>query len=205
MKLKYLLAILFAFVSTTAFADDNQTPHNDISFSAGAAIPTGKDTAYLKTAPIISLLYGYRLNRFFQTEGGFQMAFGAANNQNVEASEFGNFVGGDHEFMIPLGGRFFIPLPLQRWQLSVGGGPAYLHYSETAPTAAGSCFTCNSRGGWGFQGLTTVRYLYGDNFYFGTTLQYVSATLNGDAVGSVPATKTNDHWYNVLIGVGLTF
>lgn len=201
MKNKYLFAVLFAFLCTTAFAKENETSHNDVSFSAGAAVPTGN--GFLKTAPMISFQYGRRLNRFFQAEGGLQMAFGAANNQNAEASDFGTVLGGDHEFMLPLSGRFFIPLPLQRWQLSAGGGPAYLHYAETASNA--SCFTCTSRGGWGLQGIMSVRYLYSDNLYFGTTLQYVSATLNGDAVGNVPAIKTSDHWSNVLFGVGFRF
>jgi hypothetical protein len=107
--------------------------------------------------------------------------------------------------MIPFSGRFFVPLPVQRFQLSAGGGPAYLHYAETAPSDASFCLTCTSRGGWGLQGFTTVRYFLGDNFYFGTTLQYVSATLNGAAVGNVPGTKTSDHWSNALFGVGMTF
>jgi hypothetical protein len=39
------------------------------------------------------------------------MAFGAASNQNIEQTDLGTIHGGDHEFMIPLGGRVYIPSP----------------------------------------------------------------------------------------------
>ena len=205
MSKKILFTMLLTLVSTAAFAQDGEESHNDVSFSLGAAVPRGSDRAYLNNAPMISVLYGHRFNRFFQAEGGLQMAFGAANNQNAEESEFGQVMGGDHEFMIPFSGRFYLPLHLKQWQVSAGGGLAYLHYSETAPSEASVCFTCTSRGGWGWQGFTTVRYFLGDNFYIGPTVQYVSATLNGDAVGNVPAMETKDHWANALFGIGLRF
>ena len=206
MSKKILLTIVFTFFSRTLFAQD-EFPHSDVNFAVGAAVPTGSDTTYLKKAPMIALTYGYRFNRLFQAEGGFQMAFGAANNQNPEESEFGTVLGGDHEFMIPFTGRLILPLPLERWQVSVGGGPVYLHYAETAPSEAAYCFTCTSRGGWGLQGSTKIRYLLGDdrNYHIGTVLQYVSGSLNGDAVGNIPATKTTDRWYNVLVEVGFNF
>jgi hypothetical protein len=205
MSKKILFTMLLTLVSTAAFAQDSEESHNDVSFSVGAAVPRGADRAYLNNAPVISLLYGYRLNRFFQAEGGLQMAFGAANNQNVEQSELGTVMGGDHEFMIPFSGRFYVPLHLQQWQVSAGGGLAYLHYSETGSSQAAYCFTCTSRGGWGWQGFTTVRYSLSDNIYIGPTIQYVTATLNGDAVGDVPAAKTTDHWANVMFGIGFRF
>jgi hypothetical protein len=197
--------MFFMLVSTAAFAQESEESHNDVSVSVGAAVPRGADRAYLNNAPMISLMYGYRFNRFFQAESGLQMAFGAANNQNVEESEFGSVVGGDHEFMIPFSGRFYVPLPFQRWKVSAGGGLAYLHYSETATSGASLCYTCTSRGGWGLQGFTTVRYYVGDNFFVGPTVQYISGTLNGDAVGNVPAIQTKDRWMNVLFGFGLRF
>ena len=205
MSKTILLTILCTCACVTAFAQDNEEAHNDVSFSFGAAVPTGSDTAYLQKAPMLLFSYGYRFNRFFQAEGGLQMAFGAANNQNPEQSDFGSVQGGDHELMIPFSGRFFIPLPLKQWQVSVGGGPTYLHYAETAPSDYSGCLTCTSRGGWGLQGFTTVRYFFGDNWYVGTTVQYVSASINGEPVGNIPGTKTTDHWANALFGVGLRF
>ncbi|HEY2380752.1 MAG TPA: hypothetical protein VGK48_06160 [Terriglobia bacterium] len=206
MRKIILLTIFCTLVSTAAFSQDNEIPHNDVNFSVGAGVPTGSDTSYLTNAPMIALMYGYRFNRFIQAESGFQMAFGAANNQNAEESEFGTVQGGDHELMFPFSGRFYVPLPLEKWQLSLGGGGAYLHYAETAVNAQGSpCFTCTTRGGWGTQGFLTIRYLIGDNFYVGTTAQVVSAHINGDAVGNVPAISTTDQWTNVLFNLGFRF
>jgi hypothetical protein len=204
MKLKLAFTTLFLLLSTSLFAQD-EIAHNDVSLSVGAGVPTGQDTSYLNNAPMIAFNYGYRFNKYFGADGGFQMAFGAANNQNPEVSDFGSVQGGDHEFMIPFSGRFFVPLPLQRWQVSIGGGPTYLHYAETAPSDVNGCFTCTSRGGWGAQGFANVKYFFGDNFYVGGTLQYVSARLSGDAVGNVPGISTKDRWMNALMGIGFRF
>lgn len=205
MSKKLLLTIVLCLVSTAVFGQDSEEAHNDVSFSVGAAVPNGADRSYLNKAPMIAFQYGYRFNRLLQAEGGFQMAFNAANNQNVETTDYGQYLGGDHEFMIPFSGRFYIPLPLDKWQLSAGGGPMYLHYAETAPNDGSICYTCTSRGGWGLQGFFTVRRLIGDNFYLGTTAQYVSGSVSGDPVGNAAAIKTTDHWVNVLFNLGLRF
>lgn len=196
------------FVSTLASAQDFH--RNNISAGIGAAIPTGNATNYLSTAPLVSIGYGYRLNRFFQADAGFQVAFGAANNQNAVQTDLGPVQGGDHEYMIPLGGRFIIPMPLKRFEVSAGGGAMYLHYSETAPSNgyySNNCYTCTSRGGWGGYGLANVSYFLDENHNFrvGTTLQYVSASTNGQAVGNVPALATTDHWMTLSFGFGLSF
>src|SRR5579863_9306813 len=122
------------FVATLAFAQDFH--RNNITVGIGPAIPTGNATNYLSTAPLVSVGYGYRFNRFFQADTGFQIAFGAANNQSAVQTDVGPVQGGDHEFMFPLGGRFFVPLPFKRFEVSAGGGAMYLHYSETAPSNA---------------------------------------------------------------------
>jgi hypothetical protein len=93
----------------------------------GPAVPLGSATSYLSTAPFIRLGYGYRINRLFQADFGFQMAFGAAHNQNSVQTDLGPVQGGDHEFMIPLGGRICIPQPFEHPGID-GGGAAYLHY-----------------------------------------------------------------------------
>lgn len=196
------------FVSTLASAQDFH--RNNIIVGIGPAIPTGNATNYLSLAPLVSVGYGYRFNRLFQADAGFQIAFGAANNQNSVQTDLGPIQGGDHEFMVPLGGRFIIPMPLKRFEVSTGGGAMYLHYSETAPSNgyySNSCYTCTSRGGWGGYGLASVSYFLDDNhtFRIGTTLQYISASTNGQAVGNVPGTATADHWMTLSFGFGLSF
>jgi hypothetical protein len=101
-------------------------------------------------------------------------------------------------------------MPLKRFEVSAGGGAMYLHYSETAPSNgyySNNCYTCTSRGGWGGYGLANVSYFLDENHNFrvGTTLQYVSASTNGQAVGNVPALATTDHWMTLSFGFGLSF
>jgi hypothetical protein len=183
---------------------------NNITVGVGPAIPFGNSAKYLGTAPLFQVGYGYRFNRWFQADVGFQAAFGAANNQNAEVTDFGQIQGGDHEFMIPLGGRIFIPSPFKRFEFSAGAGTAYLHYSETVPQngfVTNNCYSCTSRGGWGGYGLANVSYFLdeGHTFRVGTTFQVITASTNGQAVGNVPAIRTTDHWANVVFQFGMSF
>jgi hypothetical protein len=200
-------------ISGLGLAQDTDFHRNNATFGVGSAIPVGNTSSYLNTAPLISFGYGYRFNRFFQADAGLQMAFGAAHNQNPEITDAGYAQGGDHEFMVPLGGRVYIPQPYRHLEFSVGGGTAYLHYSETVSSSntgygsSGACYSCTSRGGWGGYGLANVSYFFDSNriFHVGTTVQFVDATTNGPAVGNVPALKTSDHWTNVSFEFGFSF
>ena len=190
MKLTILVST-WMLASSLAVAQGEGTElhrHNlvdNLVVGLGPAMPLGNATSYLSTAPFVRFGYGYRFNRLFQADAGVQMAFGAANNQNSVITDFGTVQGADHEFMIPLGGRIYIPLPLRRIQVSAGGGAAYLHYSETVPSGGSdytpSCYSCSTRGGWGSYGLANVSYFLdsGHNFRVGTTIQYIAGSTNG--------------------------
>jgi hypothetical protein len=211
--MKRTKSVVFGFLlaSSVGLAQDTDFHHHNAVFGVGSAIPAGSTTNYLNTAPLINFAYGYRFNRLFQADAGVQMAFGAANNRNAEVTDVGAIQGGDHEFMIPLGGRVYIPQPFKRLAFSAGGGTAYLHYSETVSSSnvgySVGCYSCTSRGGWGGYGLANVSYYLDSSrmFHVGTTVQYISASTNGPAVGNVPALKTTDHWTNVLFEFGLSF
>jgi hypothetical protein len=211
--MKRTKSVVFGFLlaSSVGLAQDTDFHHHNAVFGVGSAIPAGSTTNYLNTAPLINFAYGYRFNRLFQADAGVQMAFGAANNRNAEVTDVGAIQGGDHEFMIPLGGRVYIPQPFKRLAFSAGGGTAYLHYSETVSSGnvgySVGCYSCTSRGGWGGYGLANVSYYLDSNqmFHVGTTVQYISASTNGPAVGNVPALKTTDHWANVTFEFGLSF
>ena len=216
------LACLCCLLSSVALSQPatEEVRHHNITFGVGPTVPVGNSTNYLSTAPFISLAYGYRFNKLFQADAGFQLAFGAAHNRNAESTTFGAVMGGDHEFMAPLlGGRIYLPLHLSRVATSVGGGGVHLHYSETAPNSGGgygygygygygtSCYTCTTRGGWGGYGLANVSYFVNSDgtFRVGTTIRYIAGTTNGDAVANFPATKTTDHWLEVAFEIGLSF
>jgi hypothetical protein len=199
-----------AFLPPLAFSQGNDLQRNNFTVGLGPAIPIGSATGYLGAAPLVKFAYGYRFTRLFQADAGFQMAFGAARNQNAVQTDVGPVQGGDHEYMIPLGARVFMPLPFKRFEVSAGGGAAYLHYSETVPSNGfytPSCYSCASRGGWGGYGLGNVQYFLDDNHNFrvGATFQFISATTNGQPVGNIPGIPTTDHWVNLVFELGLSF
>lgn len=213
--LKLVAVTTCLLVPCLAFAQndsDNEIVHrHNVSFGVGPAIPVGSSTTqYLTTAPMIRLIYGYRFNKWVQAESGLQMAFGAANNQNPVLTGYGPVLGGDHEFLIPMGARLYIPQPVRKVSLSIGGGETYLHYSETAPSNgyySSGCYSCTSRGGWGPYGLATLMYFLdsNQNFHLGVTGEYINGSTNGQVVANFPATKTTDHWLGILFEFGLSF
>ncbi len=209
--LAFLTLLFGTLACVPAFAQSSDDFHkNNIIVDLGAAVPMGSATNYLGAAPLVSVGYGYRFNKWFQADAGFQVAFGAAHNQNAVQTDLGPVQGGDHEYMIPLGGRIFIPTPFKRIEVSAGGGAAYLHYSETAPSNGyyqNNCYTCTSRGGWGAYGLGNVSYFLDENrnFHVGMTYEFIAASTNGQSVGNIPANKTTDHWSNIMVEFGFSF
>lgn len=191
--------------------------HSNIEIGGGFAAPVGNGRNYLATGGLFDVGYGWRFNQWFQADAGLQVAFGAANNQNPESTGYTLVGGGDHEFMVPLGGRVYIPVPWSRVDFAVGGGTAYLHYAETASNSGGGygygygygsyCFTCTTRGGWGGYGLADIRYWLNDgkNFSVGTTVQYIVGKTSGQPVGNIAAPSTTDHWLNVMFQIGVSF
>jgi hypothetical protein len=205
-----LTAALTVLAACPVLGQEDSVHHHNFTVGLGPAIPAGNSSTYLGTAPLVALRYGYRLNKFLQADAGFQTAWGAANNQNAVLTDAGSVQGGDHEFMIPMGGRVYVPQPFKRFEVSAGGGAAYLHYSETAPSGGYyqlNCYSCTSRGGWGGYGLASVNYFLdaNRNFHVGTTFQYISASTKGQQVGNIPGLSTSDHWANLTFEFGLSF
>jgi hypothetical protein len=209
--MRHMIVVLSCLSASSLAFGQEEIHHHNVTAGVGAGIPVGATTNYLGAAPLFSIGYGYRFNRFFQADAGAQFAFGAAHNQNAEITDFGPVQGGDHEYMIPLGGRVYIPQPFKRIEVSTGGGAMYLHYSETISSNgdgfSANCYSCTSRGGWGGYGMANVSYFLDSNrtFRIGSTVQLVSASTNGQAVGNIPSLKTTDHWTNVLFQFGFSF
>jgi hypothetical protein len=210
MRIKPYIAMASIVAAVPVFAQEETVHHHNFSLGFGAAVPAGNSTSYLGTAPLAAFRYGYRFNRYLQADAGLQLAWGAANNQNAVVTDAGPVQGGDHEYMIPLGGRVYLPQPFKRLEVSAGGGAAYLHYSETAPSGGYyqvNCYSCTSRGGWGGYGLGSVNYFLDSEhtFHVGTTVQYISASTKGQDVGNVVGGSTSDHWINLVFEFGLRF
>jgi hypothetical protein len=151
---------------------------------------------------------------FAQVEEGLHhhdlaLGFGAA----IPAGNSTNYLGTAPllaQFMIPLGGRVIVPQPFKRFEMSAGGGAAYLHFSEAAPSGGYyqlNCYSCTSRAGWGGYGHASVTYFLDQsrNLHLGTTFHYISATTTGQDVGNVADISTSDQWANLTFEVGLRF
>jgi hypothetical protein len=205
-----LLLVLISVSADIGYAQPTEIQKHHISVGLGPAIPSGSSSDYLSAAPMATFRYGYRVSRLIQADAGLHFIWGAAHNQNAVLTDVGQIQGGDHEFVIPLGARLILPIPITRIETSVGAGGAYLHYSETAPSNGyyqTSCYSCSSRGGWGGYGLANVAYfLDGDHlFHVGLTAEFIDGHTNGQAVGNVPALRTTDRWMMFSFEFGLYF
>jgi hypothetical protein len=96
---KATLTVVGLLVSALAMAQSSEFHRNNVTIGIGAAVPVGSDSSYLSTAPLVSIGYGYRFNRYFQADAGLQFAFGAANNQNAVQTDVGAVQGGDREYL----------------------------------------------------------------------------------------------------------
>jgi hypothetical protein len=204
-----LLLASCSHLAIPASAQNDELNRNHITVGIGPAIPVCSDANYLRTAPLLMVGYGYRFTRFFQVDGS-RLALGSANHQNAELTGFGQVQDGDHEYMIPSGGRYFITSPFKRIGSSDGGSAVCLDCSETTPSGgyySSGHYTYTSLGEWGGYGLGNASYFFGDNrnFHVGTTFEFSAASTNWSGVGDVPALHTTDHWSNLYIEFGRSF
>ena len=167
----------------------------------------GNSGNYVSAAPLLSAANGYRFTRFLQADAGFHVAFGAETNRTAELTGVGQVQGGDHDYMIPLGGRYVIRSPFKRMEFSSDSGGIYRNYSETLPLKgyySSECYTCSSLGDYGPHNAS---YFFGDGhkFHVGTTYEFIAASTDDQAVGHVPDVRTSDHWSNLFLEFGFRF
>jgi hypothetical protein len=107
------------------------------------------------------------------------------------------------------GGRYAVPSPFRQIGFSDRGSAVNFHYPDTVPSNGyfSGCYTCSSRGGWGSYGPGNASYFFGKNhkFHAGTTYEFVAASTDAQAVGSVPAARSGDRWSNLFLEFGLSF
>ena len=96
-------------------------------------------------------------------------------------------------------------------QASVGGGGAYLRYSERLSQPSSyyrfECPACSSRSGWGVYGLAAAslpldRY---QRFHVGVTAKVYRGHTDGEAIGSLPGLRTRDLWVNLFADLTVGF
>jgi hypothetical protein len=203
-----VLAGLIVPASLTAQSD---YPHHNLTFGAGAAQPGGDLSGLFLARPGISLGYGYRFQRYFQIDAGFETVFGAADVHDYLTTGIGPLRIRDFQFFFPFGGRAILPLAGGRLLLSGGGGGAYLRYSELLHQPSEDfhvdCPVCSTRDGWGYYALAAVSAFVDrrQHFSIGVTSRIYRGHTQGDALAAIPAIRTRDRWINTYAQFGFSF
>jgi hypothetical protein len=171
-----------------------------VTMGGGVGVP-GQDLRFgMSNSPLIRAGVGYRFAKYFQADLGFDAVIHAAGVDFSQSSIIGRLRVRDNEFLLPFGGRAI--LPIGRMEFSLGGGGAYLHYSEQVSVPGGdsdssyNCSVCTSRDGWGYYGVASVLGAVerSRRFWVGAETRLVRGRTSGDPLGSVPGFETKDTW-----------
>lgn len=186
-------------------------PRHNLTFGLGAAQPRADLKGLLQDSPGISFGYGYRFQRYFQADAGFETVFGAADVRDYLNTGFGPLRIKDYQFFIPFGGRAILPLIGGRLLFSGGGGGAYLRYTELLHQPSYywniDCPVCTSRSGWGYYALVDISAFLDrtQHFRVGAVSKVYRGHTDGDPLAAVPGFRTRDHWVNIMGQVGFSF
>ena len=198
--------LLLAVMAVSLAAQDS-FPRETLEIGGGAAVPAAGLSRYMSSSPMFRVAYGHRFHRYVQADAGLEIASGAAGVHTVERSSVGDITITDSELLATFGGRAVLPLAHDRLELHVGGGGAHLHYGEDASLPRGvktsglfdvACPKCRSRGGWGHYGMAgaAVALDRRGRYWLGLDARLVRGTTSGQALGSIPKTRTKDQWIN---------
>jgi hypothetical protein len=203
--------LALALAAAAGLAAQSYYPRHNVSFAVGGAQPKGELFGAFSTKPGISVGYGYRFQRYFQADIGFDTVFGAANVRAFQESPFGYLRIRDHQYFLPMGGRAIIPLIGGRLLISGGGGGAYMRYSESLRQPSDyyriDCPTCSVRSGWGYYALADISAFVdsAQHIRLGVVSKVYRGHTDGDPLAGVPGVRTRDRWVNIMGQVGFSF
>jgi hypothetical protein len=186
-------------------------PRHNITFGVGSADPQAQLEGLFRQRPGISIAYGYRFQRYFQADAGFDTVFGAGNIRNYLNTPFGPSRIRDYQFFVPFGGRAILPLWEDRILFFGGGGPAYIRYSELVRQPSDfyriDCPECATRSGWAYYSTVGLEFFVdrGRHFRLGAAAKQYRGHTEGDELGPVPGIRTRDRWLDIFGQVGFSF
>jgi hypothetical protein len=186
-------------------------PKHNLTFGVGAGLPGADLAAPFKASGGITVGYGYRLHEHLQADIGLDTVFGAGRVREFLLSEFGYLRIRDFQWLVPFGARLVFPLKDGRWQLSGGGGGAYMRYSERLRQISSyyhfECPTCEARSGWGAYGLVSLGYGLDryNHFRIGVTSKIYRGHTDGGSIGALANGKTLDRWVNTFADFTFSF
>jgi hypothetical protein len=197
--------------AAVSLAAQNYYPHHNFTFGGGAGLPRGELNGLFRNRPGISIGYGYRFERYFQADVGFETVFGAGGVNTFVDTPIGFSRIRDYQFFVPVGGRAVLPLARGRFLFSGGGGGAYLRYTELLKQPSDyyrvACPQCASRSGWGYYALLGANVFldHYQHWRLGVSSKVYRGHTSGDALADVPGVRTRDHWINTYLEFGVSF
>lgn len=193
--------LLFAVLLCSVLPAQDYFGKYNFTLGAGAAIPQDDLNQAFTTAPVVNFNFGYRPVRNFQADIGFDTVFGAADIRTFTRTDIGTLEINDRQYFLPLGGRVVLPFGESgKHEFYAGGGGAYLRYSEVIRQPSDffriPCTVCSRRSGWGGYGLVGFRSALnrGRNLWVGVTTKVYRGRTDGEQLGGVPPTRTQDRW-----------
>ncbi len=185
-------------------------PKHYVNVGPGLGLPRGEINAFFKTKPALTVNYGYRFQRYFQADAGYDVIFGAADTRDFLNTQLGSLRIRDYQHFVTFGGRGVIPLSKGRVLISGGGGSVFMRYQESVQQPSNflrfACPQCTARSGWGNYALASVRFsTRWQRVWFGVTTKVIRGRTDGDPFGGLPSTRTKDNWLNTFAEVGFAF
>jgi len=205
MRALLLLSIAVPLLAQTSFQK------HYVTIGAGAGLPSGQLTGLFRNVSGAGVNYGYRFQKNLQADVGFETLFGAAGVRDFLSTDVGYARISDRQYFLPFGGRAILPLGEGRVLLSLGGGGAYLRYSERLKQPSSyynfQCPDCSSRSGWGSYALASASYAidHYQMFRLGVTAKAYRAHTDGGALGLVPGIETRDRWLSLFVNFTVSF
>jgi len=210
MTLRCIAVSILAAAPLSLFAQSDY-PHHNFTFGVGTGQPRGDLRDVFRNRPAITAGYGYRFQRYFQADLGFETVFGAAGVHDYLETGFGALRIRDVQYFLPVGGRAILPLAAERVLISGGGGGAYIRYSERLRQPGEDfhidCVVCGSRDGWAYYALADVSAYVdrGRHIRVGVVSKVYRGHTDGEPLGAIPGMRTRDHWINTYAQVGFSF
>jgi hypothetical protein len=210
-QVKTLISCFLVTLGAVALEAQSFYPRHNFTLGVGGAQPRGELNGAFSNSAGVNFAYGYRFQKYFQADAGFDTVFGAGGTKAYEENAFGYSRIRDYQFFVPVGGRAILPLFRGRLLFAGGAGAAYLRYSELLHQPSEyikvDCISCTARDGWGYYALLDLSYFLdrGQHFRIGAVTKVFRGHTEGEPLGALPGVRTRDRWINTFGQFGFSF
>ncbi len=203
--------LLLVALAAAPLVAQSRFPRNHITAGIGSGIPGQDLKGNFEPSFGFGFNYAYRFHRNFQADAGVDFTIQAARIEDYIYTSFGARRIRDYQLFVPMGGRVVLPFAGDRWEFFAGGGGAYVRYYEAVSQPSTwihiDCPYCAARHGFGYYGLTGVRYQPSRwrGFWFGGSVRVLRVTTDGEPFGSLVIRPSRDRWVTPMMEFGFRF